>query len=126
MWQLLADLTVVVHLAFVAFVVLGGALVLRWPKVAWVHVPSAAWGAWVELKGWICPLTPLEKWLRKQGGLGGYEGSFVEHYILAILYPRGLTRPVQVALGLLVIGVNAWVYWKVWRAGGRSGVRLSP
>jgi len=122
----LAEVVVVVHFAFVLFVIFGGLLVLRRRWIMWLHLPAAIWGALIEFAGWICPLTPLEKWLRKQGGLGGYEGSFVEHYILAILYPRGLTRPVQVALGLLVIGVNAWVYWKVWRAGGRSGVRVSP
>ena len=119
----LAEVVVVIHFAFVLFVLFGGFLVLRRRWVIWLHLPAAIWGALIEFAGWICPLTPLEKWLRKQGGLAGYEGSFLEHYILAILYPRGLTRPVQVGLGLLVIGLNVWVYWRIGREGraGREG-----
>ena len=115
LYGVLADAVVVLHLGFVLFVVLGGLLVLRWRWVAWLHVPAAVWGALIEFAGWTCPLTPLEKWLRRQGGLGGYEGGFVEHYVLPVLYPSGLTRGVQVALGLFVLVVNAAVYWKVWR-----------
>jgi hypothetical protein len=102
----LADAVVGVHAAFVAFVVLGGVLALRWPRVAWLHLPAVAWGALVELAGWGCPLTPLEERLRGQG----YRGGFVDRYCLPILYPDELTRPVQVALGVLVIVVNFGVY----------------
>lgn len=111
----LAELVVTLHFGFVLFVVLGGLLVLRWPWVAWVHLPAAGWGALIELWGWICPLTPLEKWLRRQGGLAGYQGGFVEHYILPVLYPTGLTRGVQLVLGAAVVAVNATVYWVVFR-----------
>lgn len=106
----LADAVLVVHLAFVLFVVLGGLLVLRWPKLAWIHVPVALYGATIEFVGFICPLTPLEKWLRERGGEAGYEGGFVEHYITAALYPTGLTREIQIALGLAVLAVNGVVY----------------
>ena len=106
----LADAVLVVHLAFVLFVVLGGLLVLRWPKLAWIHIPVALYGATIEFVGFICPLTPLEKWLRQRGGEAGYEGGFVEHYITAALYPTGLTREIQIALGLAVLAVNGVVY----------------
>jgi hypothetical protein len=111
----LADLVVVAHFIFVLFVVFGGLLVLRWPKLAYVHLPVATYGALIELVGWICPLTPLEKRLREQAGLEGYEGGFVEHYILPLLYPSGLNRGVQLVLGALVIGINVAIYWLVIR-----------
>lgn len=112
---LAADALVVLHLAFVAFVVLGGLLLLRWPRLAWVHLPAALWGAWIEFAGWICPLTPLENRLRGQAGQPGYSTSFVEHYLLPVLYPAALTRELQWLLGGVVIGVNAVVYLAVWR-----------
>ena len=114
-YRLLADVTVVLHLAFVVFVAGGGLLVLRWPRWAWQHVPAALWGAVIEFAGWICPLTPLENWLRKQAGQGTYSASFVEHYLLPVLYPASLTREVQWLLGGAVIAVNAVVYVLVWR-----------
>ena len=107
---MLADLVVVVHFLFVLFVIFGGLLVLRWPRVAYVHLPVAAYGALIELVGWVCPLTPLEKRLRESAGFEAYEGGFVEHYILPVLYPSGLTRGVQLVLGALVIGVNVVIY----------------
>jgi len=107
---LLADLVVGVHLAFVLFVVAGGLLVLRWPRLAWAHLPAAAWGAVVELAGWVCPLTPLENALGGRGGGVGYGGGFVEHYVVPILYPSELTRELQVGLGLGVVALNAGVY----------------
>jgi hypothetical protein len=106
----LADVVLVLHFVFVLFVIFGGLLVLRWPKLAYVHLPVAAYGALIELVGWICPLTPLEKRLREQAGLEGYEGGFVEHYILPVLYPSGLNRGVQLVLGALVIGINLVIY----------------
>lgn len=110
----LADLVLLVHFAFVLFVVLGWILVLRWPKVAWIHVPAAVWGFLIEVGGWICPLTPLENSLRRQAGEAGYSGGFVEHYVLPILYPEGLTRTVQLVLGALVLVVNGAAYGYMW------------
>jgi hypothetical protein len=107
---LLADATVLLHVAFVIFVVCGGLLVARWPRIAWLHLPAALWGAWVEFAGWICPLTPLENWLRGQGGGIPYASGFIEHYVLPILYPSSLSRPIQWVLGGLVLLVNAVVY----------------
>jgi len=118
---MLADFVVVLHFLFVLFVVLGGLLVLRWPRVAWLHVPAAIWGAAIELAGGICPLTPLENSLRRQAGGTGYSGGFIEHYILPILYPSALTRDIQLILGLLVLAVNLGIYGYVFsrkRAGG--------
>ncbi len=108
--RLTADAVLVVHLAFVAFVVAGGVLVLRWPRLAWLHVPAVFWGALVELTGWICPLTPLEIGLREAAGKATYRGDFVQHYITALLYPEGLTRNVQLLFGVLVIAVNVLLY----------------
>lgn len=119
-FRLLADATVVVHLGFVLFVVLGGLLALRWPRAAWVHLPAAAWGAWIEFAGWICPLTPLENWLRLRGGEPAYASSFVEHYVVPVLYPASLSRELQWMLGILVIAVNAAVYVIVWRRHRRA------
>ncbi len=112
-----ANLVLATHGAFVLFVVFGGLLAARWPRVRWVHVPALAWGALIEFGGWICPLTPLENELRALAGHAGYAGGFVEHYLLAWLYPAGLTREVQVALGLAVLAVNAAAYaWVASRA----------
>ncbi len=126
LYRALADLVVILHLGFVVFAVGGALLVLRWGRVAWVHVPAAIWAALIEFAGWICPLTPLEKWLRMQGGGSGYPGGFVAHYILPILYPRGLTREVQIILGILVVLINLGIYgWliarKVRSMSGRGG-----
>lgn len=109
-YRALADLVLVVHLAFVVFVVLGGFLVLRWRWVALVHVPTAIWGVLIEYAGWICPLTPLENFLRQRGGQPGYSGSFIEHYILPVLYPSALTRTTQIVLGSLALLVNLIAY----------------
>lgn len=118
----LADLVVVLHFCFVLFVLFGGVLALRWPRVAWVHLPAAAWGALIEFAGWICPLTPLENWLRRQGGIAGYEGGFVEHYVLPVLYPGALTRNIQLVLGVIVLLLNILIYRHVLR---RRRVALS-
>ena len=116
----LADFVLVVHLTFVLFVVLGGLLVLRWPRVAWAHVPVALYGATIEFLGFICPLTPLEVRLRRLGGEAGYEGGFIEHYVTAALYPTGLTREIQLALGVGVLVLNAVVYFFALRSRGQS------
>lgn len=106
----LADLVLVVHLAFVLFVVLGGLLVLRRPRVARVHLPVALYGALIEFIGFACPLTPLENALRRRGGESGYAGGFIEHYVTATLYPAGLTRETQLLLGIAVLAINAAIY----------------
>jgi hypothetical protein len=115
LYRLLADLVVLLHSGFVLFVVLGGLLALRWPRAAWAHLPAALWGAGIEFAAGICPLTPLENHLRRLGGEAGYTGGFVEHYVLPILYPDGLTRGVQLALGTFVLVLNIVVYVIVWR-----------
>ena len=105
-----ADFIVALHFLFVAFVVLGGLLVLRWPRVIWLHVPAVIWGALVEFTGWICPLTPLENRLRRASGETGYQGDFIAHYILPVLYPNGLTRTDQLVLGGLALAINIVIY----------------
>ena len=110
LYRLLADVVLVAHLGFVLFVVAGGFLILRWPGMAWVQLPSAFWGLVVEWSGWICPLTPLENRLRAQGGAAGYAGGFVEHYLVPVLYPASLSRGVQVVLGATVLLVNVIAY----------------
>ena len=109
-YRALADLVLSVHLAFVLFVGLGGLLVLRWARLAWLHVPTAVWGVLIEYSGWICPLTPLENSLRVRGGAAGYSGGFIEHYIQPVLYPAGLTRTTQIALGSVVLILNIVAY----------------
>jgi hypothetical protein len=109
-YRSLADVVLVVHLGFVVFVVLGGLLVLRWPWVAFLHIPAAIWGILIEYSGWICPLTPLENSLRQSGGEAGYTGGFIQHYIQPVLYPGGLTRDTQIVLGTLALLVNLIAY----------------
>src|SRR3954468_21770064 len=109
-YRLLADGVVALHLGFVLFVVLGGLLTLRWPRVAWVHLPAAVWGAFVEFSSTICPLTPLENHFRRLGGEAGYSGGFIAHYMLPVLYPAGLTKGIQIALGVFVVLLNVTVY----------------
>jgi hypothetical protein len=105
-----------VHAGFLAFVVLGGFLVLRRPRLAWLHVPAVLWGAAIEFTGWICPLTPLENRLRARAGAGSYEGGFIEHYILPVVYPEGLTREMQIGFGIGVLALNLALYgWMVGR-----------
>jgi uncharacterized protein DUF2784 len=118
----MADLVVALHFAFVLFVVLGGLLALRWPRVAYLHVPAAIWGMLIEFMGWICPLTPLENSLRIRAGGTGYRGGFIENYILPVLYPSALTRGTQVLLGTLVLVLNLAIYGYLlrrWLRGGR-------
>ena len=122
--HLLADLVVAVHFGFVLFVILGGLVVLRWPSLALLHLPAAIWGALIEFAGWICPLTPLEQSLRLKAGEQGYSGSFVEHYLLPLLYPSALTRTVQIVLGCVVFIINLGVYGYLLRS--RLRIRTVP
>lgn len=114
-YRALADLVVILHLGFVLFVILGGLLALRWPRAAWFHLPAAIWGAGIEFFQGICPLTPLENHFRRLGGEAGYAGGFVEHYLLPVLYPAGLSQNVQWGLGIFVVFLNVAIYTVVWR-----------
>lgn len=125
-YRLLADLVLLFHAAFVVFVVSGGLLALRWPLVAWLHVPAALWGAGIELLGGICPLTPLENHLRRLAGEQGYDRGFVEHYVVGLLYPAGLTPGAQLVLGAIVLAVNALVYAFVLRRRHAVRTRAIP
>ena len=116
MWySWLADLVLCIHVGFVFFVIFGGLLVLKWRWIAWLHLPAAVWGTVVEFTGWICPLTPLENWLREQGGEASYRSDFIAQYLLPVLYPVDLTRDLQLLLGTGVVVLNAAVYWWLWR-----------
>jgi hypothetical protein len=124
-YALLAALVVAAHLAFVVFAIAGGMLALRWPRIAWVHVPAAVWAAFIEFSGGICPLTPLEGELRRRAGLEAYSGDFVANYVFPVLYPDGLTREAQVVIGAVVVVVNVVAYGFVFRRArtGGAGVR---
>jgi hypothetical protein len=114
-YRVLADVVVLLHFLFVLFVVFGGFLVLRWRNLWWVHAPAAVWGALIEFRDWLCPLTPLENFFRRRGGEGGYHGGFVERYILSLIYPGDIPRGVQIALGIGVIVINVLAYALVMR-----------
>ncbi|MEE8361742.1 MAG: DUF2784 domain-containing protein [Gemmatimonadales bacterium] len=114
LYRIAADLVVLTHFMFVLFVVFGALLALRWPRVILLHLPAAVWGALIEFQGWICPLTPWENRLRSLGGQAGYDGGFIEHYLLPLLYPAGLTRTVQLTLAAAVVAVNGLLYALVW------------
>ena len=118
--KLLADLVVVFHFLFIVFAIIGGVLALRWRWIPWLHLPFVAWGAAVEHTGQVCPLTPLENSLRAAGGAAGYPGGFIEHYLLAAIYPAGLTRDIQLALACILLSLNAAVYFFVWRRARRN------
>ncbi|HJX11184.1 MAG TPA: DUF2784 domain-containing protein [Candidatus Binatia bacterium] len=120
-YRLLADLVVLVHFAFVLFVIFGGFWVARQRRVMPFHLAAAIWAAFIEFSGWICPLTPLENQLRQKSGSKGYQTDFVVHYILPILYPEGLTRETQIALGTVVIVINLGIYgWILRYKSGRN------
>jgi hypothetical protein len=113
--RLLADFIVVLHAAFVLFVVGGALLVAKWPRLLPVHLVCVVWGAWTEFTGTVCPLTPLENHLRRLAGQSGYAGGFIEHYVIPVIYPAGLTPAIQLALGVLAVGVNVVAYAILWR-----------
>ena len=110
LYRIAADMVLMTHFAFILLVVAGALAVFRYPWFVWIHVPAASWGAFVELTGRICPLTTLENFLRIHAGQEGYANSFVEQYILPVIYPVGLTRQVQLLLAGLVVAVNAIIY----------------
>ena len=110
LYGILADIVVLSHLFFVLFALFGAVLKIWWRWVIWLHLPAVFWAIRIELTGRICPLTPLENWLRNRGGQGGYRGDFVEYYLMPVLYPVGLTRNIQILIGLLVIIINTALY----------------
>ncbi len=108
--KIAADALVLAHLGFILFVIGGGFLALRWRRLVWLHLPCAVWGALIEFAGWVCPLTPLENSLRIAGGESGYDSGFIDHYIMPLIYPVGLDRGMQIALGVGVVAINLVVY----------------
>jgi hypothetical protein len=123
-WRLLADVVLVTHLGFVLFTVLGAVLVLRWRRLALVHVPVVVYGVVIEVAGFRCPLTPLEKSLRRRAGGAGYDGGFVEHYVVPVLYPGEWTAATRIAASVVLVVANASVYWHIRRSRNRS--RAAP
>ena len=120
LYDLLATAVVLLHFSFVLFVVGGGLLLYKWPWLAWLHLPAVIWAALLEFNGWICPLTPLEQQLRAAAGQAGYSGGFIDHYLLALLYPAGLDGSMQFILGSLVVAINVLVYGVLgWHRKGR-------
>jgi len=110
LFQSLAELVLVFHLGFILFVLLGGLLTLRWPWMMWLHLPAISWAAALEFGGWICPLTPLENWLRHASGEAGFSGGFIDHYLVPVIYPVGLTPSIQWYLGFFVVLLNLALY----------------
>ena len=122
--RLAADTLVVVHSGFVIFVVLGGFLAWRWRRLIWVHAPVVLYAALIEFIGWTCPLTPLENHFRRMAGESGYQGGFIEHYVIPLLYPVDYTIGLRVTLGLLVVALNVAAYGVLFRP--RAGPTRSP
>jgi hypothetical protein len=114
-YNLAATSLALLHFGFIVFVLFGAFLVLKWPGLKWVHLPAAVWGVLIELFGWWCPLTKWENVLLQRAGRAGYGGGFVSHYIMPIIYPAGLTRGLEIVIGLLVLAINLAVYVKVFR-----------
>jgi uncharacterized membrane protein len=117
-YRTLADGLLVIHLLFIGYIIGGGLLVFHWPRTIWLHLPAVAWGAFVELCGWICPLTPLEIHFRMLSGGIDDQRDFIARILLPVIYPDGLTREIQIGLGLMVAAVNSVIYWclfRVWR-----------
>lgn len=110
MYLLLADLLVLIHFLFIVFVLLGGILLLKWKKLIWLHLPALLWGIFIQFSGWICPLTPLEIQLRRLAGTDLYQGGFISHYLVPLIYPPGLTSDTQWLLGGILIAVNITIY----------------
>jgi hypothetical protein len=113
-YRVAADLVVLLHLAFILFATLGGLLALRWRWIPWVHLPAVAWGAFIEISGGICPLTPMENALRAAAGEATYGGDFVERYLVPLIYPERLTDTVQIAIGVGLVVLNLAIYAAVW------------
>ncbi len=114
-FNLAATAIAILHLLFILFVLFGGLLVLRWPRVMWLHLPAAVWGALIEFAGWWCPLTRWENYFLREAGRAGYGGGFVAHYIMPLIYPAGLTRGLEIGIGIFVLALNLLIYMRVFR-----------
>ncbi|UCH91906.1 MAG: DUF2784 domain-containing protein [Nitrospirota bacterium] len=119
-WRALADLVLLIHLAFIVFVIVGGFFASRWRWLPWIHLPAVAWAVVLEFSGWICPLTPLENSLRQASGEAGYAGGFLEHYLVQVVYPEALTPEIQIYIGLGVLLINGMAYSIWWKDRTRS------
>lgn len=119
-WRALADLVLLIHLAFIVFVIVGGFFSSRWRWLPWIHLPAVAWAIILEFSGWICPLTPLENSLRQASGEAGYPGGFLEHYLVPVVYPEALTPEIQIYIGLGVLLINGMAYSILWKGRTRS------
>ena len=117
LFKLAANFFALFHLAFILFVLFGGLLLLKWPRVVWIHVPAAVWGALIEFASWECPLTRWENLMLRRAGQAGYSEGFMAHYVFHLIYPDGLTRWLEIAIGLFVLAVNITVYARVFRSG---------
>ncbi len=110
LYQIAAELVLILHLGFIGFVIAGGVAVRWWPRIAWLHAPLFVWGSVVNLAGWVCPLTPLENQLRRLAGESGYPGSFIEQYVAPVVYPAGMTSDLALAAGVSLLVWNVAVY----------------
>jgi hypothetical protein len=115
LYRFAADAVMVIHFTFILFVLFGGIAVLKWPKLVWVHLPAATWGILIEFFGWWCPLTKWENRFLRLAGEAGYDGGFVSHYIMPVIYPPGLTRGLEIAIGIFVLLFNAAIYARIMR-----------
>jgi len=109
-YSILAELVVFLHFLFIVFAVSGAILALKWRWIIYVHLLCAAWASLIMMVGWICPLTPLENSLRRSAGEAGYTDGFIDHYLMPIIYPAGLTREIQIWLGVGVVLINLLLY----------------
>ena len=117
--SLLADLTLIIHFLFILFVVFGALLVIKWNRVMWLHIPCVIWGAMIEFYQWICPLTHVELHFRQLAYQTGYTGGFMEHYLIPLIYPPGLTPAIQIGLGIMVLLINLALYGLIaWKTPG--------
>ena len=120
--RLLAELALILHFLFILFVIFGGLFVFKWNRIIWLHVPCAIWGALLEVYRWICPLTYLENYFRNHAEISGYSGGFIEHYLLPVIYPAGLTENARIILAIIVIVINLVIYgYFGWRRSYKSG-----
>ncbi len=119
MYGALAYLVLLVHAGFILFAAAGALALRRMPRLAWLHLPAVIWGVGIEWSGAVCPLTPLEVWLRGRAGASGYQSDFLDHYVTAVIYPAGLTRGMQAGVGGALLLVNVFLYWRAWSASRR-------
>lgn len=123
-YRLAADLILVFHLVFIVFALFGGLLCLHRARWAWLHLPAMTWGIWIEWSGGICPLTPLENRFRHLASEPGYHESFIEHYLVPLIYPEQLNPSIQWILGAVLLLINLIIYWQVLRAAGKRRVQV--